>query len=258
MLAVMILTVSAEEPPDPSAQILNFQARLLKLRAEQARLTIELDRQAKLEIAAVTELWEQAITDLKAEVEREIEQVTRRFEFEARQILDGTRRDGSLRSLKAELDVIIEEKWDWFETESQMRRQYLQDDIAEIERAKVFELNSILALIDVIESELRTRLEKIGVSYDDFRETGVIEFPAVDVAPDPFPTPDEVDDLPIPEIPSPEIPPAEESGRSRGFFFNSISADPNGLNKTLDPTTLAVIGTLITLAATGVQLLKGN
>ena len=51
---------------------------------------------------------------------------------------------------------------------------------------------------------------------------------------------------------------SEESGWKRGFFINSISADPDGLNTTLDPTALAVIGILITLAATGVQLLKGN
>ena len=82
------------------------------------------------------------------------------------------------------------------------------------------------------------------ISFDDFWENVVIVSPVFDLAPHPFPTP---------EIPSPD-----EPGRNRGFFFNSISADPNGLNRALDPTMLAVIGILITLAATCVQLLKGN
>ena len=133
-------TVAADESPDVSVEIRELQARLAELRAEQERLTIKLDRQAEAEIAAVTEFWDQAIEDLRTEVEWEIKQVTSDYEYEATQIFLGERRAGSLRSLKADLDAVVAEKWAWFDTESKMKRQYLQDDIAEIERAKIFEL----------------------------------------------------------------------------------------------------------------------
>ena len=122
LLAVMIPTAAAEEPPNTSAQILELQERLAELKAELRQLTVELDDQAELDIVFVTEHWAQAIKNLKAEVEREIQQVTRDYEYASRQILLGDRRNGSLRSLKAELDAVIEEKWAWFESQSQMKR----------------------------------------------------------------------------------------------------------------------------------------
>ncbi len=245
------------EPLDRNA-IIQLQARLSKLERELSELAAELQRQVKIDIADVTNRWEGAITELRVQVEREIQQATSDFEFEARQILLGSRRDGSLRSLKAELDAIIQEKWAWFEVESLRRQQYLRDEIIEIEQARDRKLNAISQIIYKVESEIKSRLERSGVSFDDFQKTGIIEYPVINVAPHPFPTPDEVNDLPIPNLPTPEIPDPKEPGRNRGFFTNSISADPNGLNRALDPTTLAVIGILITLAATGVQLLKGN
>lgn len=47
-------------------------------------------------------------------------------------------------------------------------------------------------------------------------------------------------------------------GTSRGFFFNSESGAIGNLGESLDPATLAVLGILITLAATFAQLVKGN
>lgn len=44
----------------------------------------------------------------------------------------------------------------------------------------------------------------------------------------------------------------------RGFFTNSASGDAGGFDRALDPTTLAVIGILLTLVATSTSLFKGN
>lgn len=259
VVALMVFTnatVAADETPDVSVEIRELQARLAELRAEQERLTIKLDRQAEAEIAAVTEFWEQAIEDLRAEVEWEIKQVTTDYEYEATQIFLGGRRAGSLRSLKADLDAVIAEKWAWFDAESQMKRQYLQDDIAEIERAKIFELNYLLALIDGVETELEALfLEESELPADDVGDTVIVEDP------EPEPTEREVEPEPVFEDQTDEVltdSGSEDRGRNRGFFTNSISVDPNGLNNALDPTTLAVLGILITLAATGIQLVKGN
>ncbi len=273
--------VTADPEPLDRNAIRRLQARLSVLELERSEMAAELDHQLEIEIANVTNRWEGAIAELRAELEREIQQLTKDFEFEARQLLLGSRRDGSPRSLKAELNAIIEEKWAWFELESQQKHRYLREEIIEVELARDFELNKLNQLIYQVESDLKLRLGKVGLSFDnlpvpddlqipatDFRLPEDPKIPVISVASHPDGPPNEGKDLftpekptpdvPTPEIPTtPEIPLPEESGRNRGFFFNSISADPNGLN-TLDPTTLAVIGILITLAATGVQLLKGN
>ena len=56
---------------------------------------------------------------------------------------------------------------------------------------------------------------------------------------------------------SQEVTEASET-KKRGFFTNSASVDSEALDDALDPTTLAVIGILLTLVATGIQLFKGN
>ena len=141
-----------------------------------------------------------------------------------------------------------------------MKRQYLQDDIAEIERAKIFELNYLLALIDGVETELEALfLEGREIRTDDIRDTRIVEDPDPD--PELEPTEREVEPEPVFEDKTDEVlsdSGSEDQGRNRGFFTNSISVDPNGLNNALDPTTLAVLGILITLVATGIQLVKGN
>ena len=44
----------------------------------------------------------------------------------------------------------------------------------------------------------------------------------------------------------------------RGFFVNSSSGASGAIDRILDPTSLAVIGILLTLAATSASLFKGN
>ena len=48
------------------------------------------------------------------------------------------------------------------------------------------------------------------------------------------------------------------TGPSRGFFTNSQIGQLGSVNQSLDPATLAVIGIMITLIASTVQLVKGN
>lgn len=45
---------------------------------------------------------------------------------------------------------------------------------------------------------------------------------------------------------------------TRGFFTNSASGSVSDLNKFMDPTTLAVVGILLTLVASSIPLVKGN
>ena len=52
--------------------------------------------------------------------------------------------------------------------------------------------------------------------------------------------------------------PRRKKPSGRGFFTNSANGDVGGFGRTLDPTTLAVIGILLTLVATSTSLFKGN
>jgi hypothetical protein len=47
-------------------------------------------------------------------------------------------------------------------------------------------------------------------------------------------------------------------GPSRGFFTNSAVGGLGTANNFMDPTMLAVIGILITLVATTMQMVRGN
>lgn len=244
---------SADADIDDEARISELEARLAELLREQESMTAELGRWAANEIATVTDMWEEAIAQLRAEVMRGIRQLTSDFEFERRQVLRGFGGDTSLRSLKAELDAAIKEKWAWFEFESGRKQRYLHDDIAEIEQSKAFELEYISSLIHEVEFELQGLIDDTRPSADQTVDAAHSEETERDELPEPAA-------LLIEETTdqSPETSVPEDSGPRRGFFFNSISADTNSLNRTLDPTTLAVIGILFTLAATVVQLVKGN
>ena len=52
--------------------------------------------------------------------------------------------------------------------------------------------------------------------------------------------------------------PQRENQPARGFFTNSVSGNISDLNRLVDPTTLAVLGILLTLVATSLSLVKGN
>ena len=49
-----------------------------------------------------------------------------------------------------------------------------------------------------------------------------------------------------------------DEGPRRGFFTNSAAGEANAVDKIMDPSTLAVLGILLTFVATSLSLLKGN
>ncbi len=108
-------------------------------------------------------------------------------------------------------------------------------------------------LISQVETELNQRLEMAGLPFETMVEKVGDERPVRTPLPvaNGSPNEEKVD-------PNPKTSDSKEDERNRGFFTNSISTDTNPFNNALDPTALAVIGILITLAASVVQLLKGN
>ncbi len=235
---------TADPEPGEIIAILELQNRLQELERERLEMGAEFERQAGRDIRAMTNRWQLAIAELRAEVEREIEQVKRKVELELRQITLGPGREAVIRKLNAELDAFIKDKRARLELESRLKEGYRDKEILEMAQARGFDLISLNRLISQLEFELERRKEMLGIPLEN-----LVEFPEEPIEP-----PIEKKKLPTP----PETPTPKESGRNRGFFTNSILADPNGLNNGLDPTALEVIGILITLAATGVQLVKGN
>jgi len=264
--------VTADPEPLDMNAIRELRATLSQLIQERSELAEELEHQAEIEIATITNRWEGAIAELRAEVERRIQQVKRKFELERQQITFGPRRDAILSRLDAEVDEFIDSVWVEFEFEAQLKQSYLNEEILEIELSKDFELNNLNQLIYQVESDIKTRLGKVGISFHDFRDR------VGDERSEPAPVPinqfrDTVGDerparVRVPgtngsldreradSSPNPSGP--KETERNRGFFTNSISTETDALGNALDPTMLAVFGILITLAATMVQLVKGN
>ena len=240
--------------PDPDAvqAVRELEAKRAELERERFEMTGGHQRQVATEIANITNQWERAIEELRAETEREIQQIRRKFELERKQIPLGRNRETTVRKLERELASWVQERRTEFESESQLKRQHLRDDIIDIEQTNYFELQDVHQRIVQVENELHERMREIGVPFNYFQYTG--DF--LDECPRP-PGNWEEDSI-SPGNPDPDRSSPEEPGPSRGFFTNSISANPNGLDKAMDPTALAVIGILITLAATAVQMVKGN
>ena len=244
---------TADPGPDDITAIRELRAMLLALENQRSELAAEFERQAGIEIATVTKRWEQAIEELRAEVELRIQQVKCKFELERQQITLGPRRDAIFKRLEAELDKFIKALWVEFEIESSLKQGYLDDEILKMAQAKNFELIKLNQLISQVETELNQRLEMAGLLL----ETTVDK--VGDERPERTPVP--AANAPLNEDKvdlSPKTSDSGEGERKRGFFTNSISTDTNPFNNALDPTALAVIGILITLAASMVQLVKGN
>ncbi len=126
---------TADPEPDDINDIRELRAMLLALERERSELAAKFERQARIEIATVTKRWEQAIEELRAEVELRIQQVKRKFELERRQISLGPRRDAILKRLDAEIDDFIKALWAEFEVESSLKQGYLDDEILKMAQA---------------------------------------------------------------------------------------------------------------------------
>ena len=112
-----------------------------------------------------------------------------------------------------------------------------------------------------LQSELDEKLKRTGISLDavKFQTADAVqdrraETPAEKVATTSVVRFDEPQDTDRQITPTRN----DKMTDDRGFFFNAESGALADLGKSLDPVTLAVLGILITLATTTVQLVKGN
>ncbi len=249
----------------PIAEIKEIQTELADLRQRRSELAAELDHQLEIESAEIIDHWEGAIKELRAEVEQEIVREKRRFELQRLEVTARLGRNRVVGELDKELELVIAQKWSWFDEEAALKIDLMEKDLAGLKITKATQLDRLSRLIQSVQAELNQKLERSGISTDQALDK--VEEPAKDTSIDRSKdTSDEKVEraAPIrfesPEAPEKPLVPSkdDEPGQSRGFFFNSESGAIGDFGQSLDPTTLAVLGILITLVATGLQLVKGN
>jgi len=137
----------------------------------------------------------------------------------------------------------------------------MEEELNKLEITKASQLGRLSRMILTLESTLDEKLKASGITSDqvESQTTDASQgLPVATLSDKPESTAVIIDDSAektgAPASPSKETAPEE----SRGFFFNSESGALGDLGESLDPTTLAVLGILITLAATAIQLVKGN
>ena len=259
---------SVVESPLP-ADIQDILNELAELRQRRSDLAVELDHQLEIDSAEVIGHWELAIEELRAEVEHEIGLETSRVESEKVEVTRRLGRNRVVGELEKELQLLIEQMWVSFDEEAALKMDLMEQELSKLKIIKATQLDRLSRMINSVQSELDQKLERTGITLNPTGDQ-VVD-PVSHETPDntlvqPNDSPKEnvatgsetrVADS---EVPGPPSDSSKNDGQrsSRGFFFNSESGAIGELGGSLDPTTLAVIGILITLAATAVQLVKGN
>jgi len=254
------------------ALIRELQFRLSELRRERTELTEELEHQYDVESQEIIQHWDRAIEDLKADVEYEIDQQTDRIDLEKREVTLGLGRNRVVGELDREPELIIAEKWAWFDEEASSKTTDMEDELHDLKRQKASQIKRISKLIEDTELDMEYKLGQYGITLDQVknqdRERQTDNLINVDVSDDNPEPPRESRSSISNELPTVGDSSAETNStdttdgagekQSRGFFLNSETGALADLSGSLDPTTLAILGILITLSATGIQLVKGN
>ena len=169
--------------------------------------------------------------------------------------------------LDRELDLIIAEKWAWFDAEASSTMAAMENELDELEHQQATQIKRISRLVEDTQLDLQYQLDQYGISLDQVRnqdrDQQIDNLANVSVRDDSPETPREQRANIERKVPAVSDSPAKtsksaEDTQTRGFFLNSETGALADLGGPLDPTTLAMLGILITLAATGIQLLKGN
>ena len=259
---------SVVESPLP-ADIQDILNELAELRQRRSDLAVELDHQLEIDSAEVIGHWELAIEELRAEVEHEIEIEKRRVEAEKLEVTRRLGRNRVVGELEKEFQLLVEQMWVSFDKEAALKMDLMEKELSELKIVNATQLARLSRNIGIVQSELDQKLERTGITLSPTGDQ--VADPVSDETPDntlvqPNDSPKEnvatgsetrVADSEVPGPPS-DSSKNDGPGSSRGFFFNSESGAIGDLGGSLDPTTLAVIGILITLAATAVQMVKGN
>ena len=254
------------------ALIRNLQSKLSELRQERTDLTGKperhfLERHFNVESQQIIFRLEQDIEDLKMDVEYEIDLQTDRIGLEKREVTRRLGRNRVVGELEWELDLIIAEKWAWFDAEASSTMAAMENELDELEHQQATQIKRISRLVEDTQLDLQYQLDQYGISLDQVRNQGrdqqTDNLVNVSVRDDSPETPREQRANIESKVPAVSDSPAKtsksaEDTQTRGFFLNSETGALADLAAPLDPTTLAMLGVLITLAATGIQLLKGN
>ena len=246
-------------------EIRELQSELVDLRDRRAKLSEKLGKEVEEESAQITAHWEQEIEDLRTEIEGGVVEATEVIEQEKREVTARLGRNRVVVDLDRELDVMIADMWAWFNEEAGAKRELMKQELSKLEITKATQVDRLTRSIQQLQRELDQKLKTAGITLDQILDQSEDQ-PTNNATSQGSNTgagnkvtatgsgsndSDGNDQPPVP-------PSGDDSGNSRGFFFNSESGALGDLGESLDPSTLAVLGILITLAATAIQLVKGN
>ncbi len=151
--------------------------------------------------------------------------------------------------------MIVDEKWAWFDEQAALKLELMEEELNKLEITKASQIGRLSRMILTLESTLGEKLKASGVSSDQVESQSTDSSQGLPVATladktesTAVITDDSAEKTSAPASPSKSTEPEE----NRGFFFNTESGVLGDLGESLDPTTLAVLGILITLAATAV------
>ena len=125
------------------ALIRNLQSKLSELRQERTDLTGKLERHFNVESQQIIFRLEQDIEDLKMDVEYERDLQTDRIGLEKREVTRRLGRNRVVGELDREVDLIIAEKWAWFDAEASSTMAAMENELDELEHQQATQIKRI-------------------------------------------------------------------------------------------------------------------
>ncbi len=247
-----------------TGEVQDIQRKIQELTQDRDKAKTNLQEQVNSKLTALDDAINQRKKDLRVAAGEELDAVVQKVEDAVNRPRLNPLNPQQVKRLESEVDS----------TETDLRKDFdekmrlLNQERADRERELIRLANGELDDLDRRIEEMKLELERRIGGQDSTDEKSTDEKSADDRRKQDRPVlaVQSQDDEPVAAAasdtagPGPDETVAERKGNSssRGFFFNSVSGNVSGIDESLDPTTIAVLGILITLVATTIQLVKGN
>lgn len=242
-----------------TGEVQDIQRRIQALNEDRAKAKSGLEEQVNSQIAALDQSIEQKREELRETAGEELDTVVQKVENAINRPRPNPLSTQQIRRLESE----VEETETDLRTEFNRKMALLEEERSQREQELILLANAELDDLDRQIREMELELERRIAEKDAprvLRETdqATSAEPPTDTEPPAAAASDSSASTSDDESgPTAAERKASDKG-GRGFFFNSVSGELSGFDESLDPTTIAVLGILITLIATTLQLVKGN
>lgn len=231
-------------------EVEDIQKKIQVLTQDRANVETSLKEQINSKLAALDGAIDRRKEDLRAAAGEELDAVARKVENAVNRPRLNPLNPQQIRRLKSEVESTETDLREDFDQKMRLLDQERADRESELVRLANAELDDLDRRIKEMEQELARRIFEQNaprILREEDRPVGSVRSEeAVAASKTAEPEPDGTAGV------------RKKNSPSRGFFVNSVSGNVSGIDGSLDPTTIAVLGILITLVATTIQLVKGN